>query len=159
MAPLTVYYQNVRGIRTKTLDIYINSSLSEFDIIVLSETWLRNDILDSELFNNDYFVYRRDRESSGFHSKKTGGGVLIAVSKKYNSYRLSNFESMCEDVWVGVDVRIDNMTVALKICGVYLPSPIQESILTTFINNTCAMLENEGPYIILGDFNLGDITW
>lgn len=91
--------------------------------------------------------------------KKTGGGVLIAVSKKYNSYRLSNFESMCEDVWVGVDVRIDNMTVALKICGVYLPSPIQESILTTFINNTCAVLENEGPYIILGDFNLGDITW
>jgi hypothetical protein len=159
MASLKFYYQNVRGICTKTLDIYVNSSILDYDVIILSETWLRSDILDSELFDNNFSVYRRDRRSSGFHGNKSGGGVLIAVSKKFSSCRLSNYESMCEDVWVGVDICLGKKPVKLKICGVYLPSPIKEHILTTFIDNTCQVLENDGPSLIVGDFNLGKISW
>lgn len=41
---LTVYYQNVRGIRTKTNELFLKLSACEYDIIVLTETWLRPDV-------------------------------------------------------------------------------------------------------------------
>lgn len=53
-----------------------------YDIIILCETWLNSSILSSELFDDRFVVYRRDRETSNFRIKKEGGGVLIAVSKK-----------------------------------------------------------------------------
>ncbi|CAB3251213.1 unnamed protein product [Arctia plantaginis] len=55
---------------------------SNYDIIVLTETWLNSSVLSTELFDDRYVVYRRDRESSGFHPGKEGGGVLVAVSRR-----------------------------------------------------------------------------
>ncbi|RVE50535.1 hypothetical protein evm_004864 [Chilo suppressalis] len=80
-------------------NFYINGLTCDYDIIVLCETWLAGDILDSELFSDRYSVYRRDRCSSGFHNSKSGGGVLIAVSKRLKSVRCIQYESKCEDVW------------------------------------------------------------
>ena len=42
------------------------------DIIVGTESWLRPDIMNSEIFPSNYTVHRRDRDTSG-------GGVLISV--------------------------------------------------------------------------------
>ena len=53
---LHIYYQNVRGLRSKTADFYVSSSSSNYDIINLSETWLKPSIYDSELFNLKYLV-------------------------------------------------------------------------------------------------------
>lgn len=128
-------------------------------MIVICETWLNSSFTDSELFDNRYFVYRRDRESSGFHSGRSGGGVLVAVSKRWPSYRLANFESKCEDVWVGLDIKINNKLEQLFICGVYLPSPLQKHVLEHFIANTNNVLVNSSHSLIMGDFNLSCIRW
>lgn len=45
-----LYYQNCQGLRTKTNIFYRNASGCDYDIIALSETWLRDAIGDSELF-------------------------------------------------------------------------------------------------------------
>lgn len=156
---LKIYYQNVRGLRTKTLDFYHSIAISDYDVVVLCETWLTSSIKDSELFDDRYFVYRRDRESSGFHGGKSGGGVLIAVSKRWTSYRLQKYESKCEDVWVGIDIKINKKLERLLICGIYLPPPIQKHVLDNFICNTNNVLENNVYSIILGDFNLSCIQW
>lgn len=76
---LKILYQNVRGLKSKTDDFYRNVCCSQFDVIILTETWLNNGIYDKELFDPRYKVYRRDRDliTSG---KSDGGGVLIAVS-------------------------------------------------------------------------------
>lgn len=95
---LNIYYQNVRGLRTKTIDLFNNVICNDFDIIIFTETWLNSSVFDSELFDSRYVVYRRDRESSGFHSKKDGGGVLVAVSARFQSVRLKSLESKCEDL-------------------------------------------------------------
>jgi hypothetical protein len=156
---LKIYFQNVRGLRTKTSDFLSNIVISDYDVIVLCETWLTCSINDSELFDNRYFVYRRDRESSTFHSGKSGGGVLIAVSKRWTSCRLHNFESKCEDVWVGIDIKLNNKIEQLLICGIYLPPPIQKHILEHFITNANRVLENTSHSLLLGDFNLSCIQW
>ena len=156
---LKIYFQNVRGLRTKTADFYLNMLTCDYDIIVLCETWLAGDILDSELFCDRYLVYRRDRESSGFHNNKSGGGVLIAVSKRLSSCRLCNCESKCEDVWVSVDIYIDNKLEKLFICGVYIPPPVQRHILEHFLDGANRVLEKSVFSLIMGDFNLGSIEW
>ncbi|KAJ8980525.1 hypothetical protein NQ317_008322 [Molorchus minor] len=48
----------------------------EFDIVALSETWLHQDVLSSELFPSEYEVYRNDRNFA-MADLSTGGGVLL----------------------------------------------------------------------------------
>ncbi|CAF4761859.1 unnamed protein product [Pieris macdunnoughi] len=52
MAPLNIFYQNVRGLRTKTSTFYRNVCVNNYDIICITETWLLEGISDSELFDN-----------------------------------------------------------------------------------------------------------
>lgn len=51
---LNVYYQNARGMRTKTNIFYRNVCSNNYDIILLTETWLVDGIADSELFDCRY---------------------------------------------------------------------------------------------------------
>lgn len=125
---LSIYYQNVRGLRTKTNDLFKNVVCGYFDIIVFTETWLNSGVHDNELFDDRYNVFRRDRESSGFHNKKDGGGVLIAVSKHLKSHRLHLCESDCEDLWVKIEMHDKTgKSKILYICSVYLPPPVQQN--------------------------------
>lgn len=65
---LKLYYQNVRGLQTKTSDIFDNVLYNNFDITIPTKPCFNSSILDAELFDNRYIVYRRDRETSGFKS-------------------------------------------------------------------------------------------
>lgn len=56
-----IYYQNVRGLRTKTNEFRLGLLECNCPIIALTETWLNNTISSSELFSEDYFVFRKDR--------------------------------------------------------------------------------------------------
>lgn len=53
---LSLYYQNVRGLRSKTSSVYMNSL--PFDIYALTETNLCAGIHDCELFPSEYNVFR-----------------------------------------------------------------------------------------------------
>lgn len=80
---LKVYLQNIRGTKTKCLEIYNSILCNNYDIICLCETWLTEAILSSELFDERYRVIRRDRDANFFnlYNKNHGGGVLIALAK------------------------------------------------------------------------------
>ncbi|KAL4709283.1 hypothetical protein ACJJTC_013343 [Scirpophaga incertulas] len=85
-----LYYQNTRGLRTKTNQLYTNVLNCSYDIIVFTETWLNCGIRDSELFDSRYDLYRRDRITSENGSNLDGGGVLIAVLRDYHLQRPHN---------------------------------------------------------------------
>ena len=117
-------------------------------------------MFDGELFDDRYLVYRRDRETSGFHRSKSGGGVLIAVSKHISSRRLPQLESDCEDLWVELEVRGNGSSShKLLLCGVYLPPPLHESILDCYVDNVSRILESNEKVLIVGDFNSSNIIW
>lgn len=71
---LSIYYQNVRGLRTKIDDFYIMTQNGDYDAIVLTETWLNNEINSTQLFGSEYTVYRKDRDPN-ISGKLRGGGV------------------------------------------------------------------------------------
>ena len=65
LSELSIDYQNVRGLRTKTADLYAASYESEYDVIVLTETWLDDAISSTMLFDDNRFtVYRTDRSTT-----------------------------------------------------------------------------------------------
>ncbi|XP_058821303.1 uncharacterized protein LOC131683387 [Topomyia yanbarensis] len=58
---LRVYYQNVRGLRTKIENLYLAALDGDYDIYVLTETWIDDRITSMQLFGNSYPVYHSDR--------------------------------------------------------------------------------------------------
>lgn len=72
---IRAYYQNVRGLRTKT-EIRSKISASQFELIAFTEHWLNDGFVSSEYFDDSYFVERNDRKRL---DKKWGGGALIAI--------------------------------------------------------------------------------
>lgn len=53
---INCYYQNVCGLRAKTIKFYNQIHLLDVHIIVLTETWLSVDINSSEIFDNHFIA-------------------------------------------------------------------------------------------------------
>lgn len=104
---LRLFYQNVQGLNTKLKDFKLSVSVSNYDVINLTETWTNVSIFDRELFDDRYSVYRKDRDFRGC-GKGIGGGVLIAVKKQYSSNLLPSFE---------ISVHIEELLMKIKICS------------------------------------------
>lgn len=79
---LQFYYQNCRGLRTKTLHLFTSSLLCAHGITFLTETWVNESIYSSELFCDSYDIIRCDRDSINT-AKVTGGGVLLVIKKEH----------------------------------------------------------------------------
>lgn len=141
----SIYYQNVRGTRTKTDTLYTNILTEDYDIIVLTETWLNSDIHNGEIFDNRYDVVRKDRSSG-----KLGGGVLIAL-KKQISYEI--ISTNCESESVILKIKFKKSIFIISVVY-FVPNSkvdVYEGYLSHFDD---LLLLNNVNFIILGDFNL-----
>lgn len=78
------YYQNVRSLNNKLWYLTCNVSCNNFDHLILTETWLNADVLDSELGLFNYNAFRCDGNGLT-NSCSRGGGVLICVRNTYVS--------------------------------------------------------------------------
>ncbi|WP_206737888.1 hypothetical protein, partial [Klebsiella pneumoniae] len=75
---LTLYYQNARGLRSKTHTFYVNACELAFDIIVVTESWLNDSVKNAELFPSNYNVVRCDRKFDTV-ARTMGGGVVAGL--------------------------------------------------------------------------------
>lgn len=153
----TGYYQNPRGLRTKSTDFYLASQSANYDFMALAETWWTTSHLDSEYFSADYIVYRKDRsETESTHSR--GGGVAIAVKSKLQSSmivlseKFSTLESVC------VRICCNGNHFIVYCCYIPPNTPIEtyELHLQAIRHLQC---NEEDTLLILGDFNLPKIVW
>lgn len=149
---MSVYYQNIGGLRTKCDTFANNLLVNRYDILGLTETWFNDSVHDGEAFDSEYLVFRRDRSSSN-SIKLDGGGSLIAINKNYSTscVRRFDWESTAEDVWVSIYVK----NIKLNICCVYLPGYLDMETIEDFYNkiNFVYTTNPEDNYLIIGDFN------
>lgn len=167
MAPLSIYYQNVRRLRTKTVDFFRSVCSGSYDVMVLTETWLDDSVYSSELFDNRYLVWRRDRDYSRT-AQKRGGGVLIAVKSEITAIEKTCWRSTAEDIWVSLRLKRSRpqVTYSLHLCWLYLCSEntgnsysIQLSNYTNNLNNLM-LTHPMDKFVILGDLNFGkNVDW
>lgn len=161
-----IYYQNVRGLRTKTLHFKRNIQLCKYDVIVLTETWLLDGIKTEELFSNVYTVWRRDRDYARCGQSR-GGGVLIAVRRELAALARSEWNSTAEDFWISIKFLGNRSKPAftLHLGCLYLCPQNQGFSFSSQLTNFCEKVFNisiensNDKVIILGDFNLSDIAW
>ncbi|KAH9629589.1 hypothetical protein HF086_002525 [Spodoptera exigua] len=116
---INIFYQNVNRIRSKLAQFTLNLLNSNFDVICLTETNLNMSVFDGEVVDARYNLFRRDRADSS-SAKVEGGGVLLAVHKKYQVIRQASWDSDMEDVWVTLIPESCDAS-RLNLCVCYLP--------------------------------------
>lgn len=60
---ISIYYQNVRGLRTKSHEFLSNILDCDYDVVCVTESWLNDGFYSSEYFDSRYDVFRCDRDS------------------------------------------------------------------------------------------------
>lgn len=155
------YYQNIRGLRTKTSRFYVATTECYYDVIALTETGLIPSIHDSELFNpGDFMVYRSDRNHLNSDCS-IGGGVLIAVRSNIGSEYVAVPGTDNVEMIV---VKCNFIGRIAFICCLYIPSG---SSAETYMNCSvaiermfdCIGSDPSHDIFILGDFNIPSFEW
>jgi hypothetical protein len=144
---VTLMEMNVCGYINKKVEVGTKIEAVKPDIVVLVETFLVKENLNSELKLDEFNVYRKDRDSER-------GGVLIAVAKKWR----------CSLKWIdeeheqlAVEVKIGK--VKLVVFGVYRH---KDNGNMGAIRNIAEQVEGYGQdqyVIVAGDVNLPKVDW
>lgn len=156
MTSTHIYYQNVRGLRTKASDFFCNVTCTDFSIFCITETWLCPEILSGEYFSSDFLVHRSDRDLS--RGKKTGGGVLIAHDRSLKCNRRADLETYSESVWV--ELEFDNSERVL-IGTFYFPPYIEPDEFNDCLLGIEGIADKLGEckLLVIGDFNVPGVCW
>ncbi|XP_058449184.1 uncharacterized protein LOC131429154 [Malaya genurostris] len=130
------------------------------DVIVLTETWLDDQIFSTQLFGHLYTVFRTDRSPANSH-KTRGGGVLIAVSKKLDCYiDPSPISDTIEQLWIVVKLP----QVAVSIGVIYLPPDRKNDFMgicahVDSLSSISSRFDPHTPALLFGDYNQSGIQW
>lgn len=155
---LSIYSQNVNGLRTK-LDIFHAEVLAAiFSIYTLTETGLSDSISSHEVFPSNFNVFRCDR-SCNTSTKSRGGGVLIAVMNCFDSELLYSGDiDGCEQIWV----KVSHNHKILLIGSLYIPPSSPANLYENhlkIIKTICNAANNDSSILLFGDFNLPLLRW
>ena len=147
-----IVHQNIRSLLSKIdeLRLVISSVQSKIDVITLSETWLTDDVCDSEVSIEGYTLHRRDRGS-----KEKGGGLGIYVTNKLLVSRRFDLEqSNIESLWVQVNFP---HSCGFLIGTFYQPPEssryYNDAFMDHFEDSVEKAISNNKEVILLGDFN------
>lgn len=149
----------MRGLRTKTENFLLSTIARTTDVICVTETWLNDNINSSELFDNKYNVFRKDRDRL-LSGKLDGGGVLIAVASQYEAMEKSAWScnGVCEDLWVSIKL---SKTKSLHMCCVYVPPHASVENLRAHLLKVTEIVQNykDDYFLVVGDYNIAGIVW
>jgi len=120
------------------------------DIIAISETWLKSEILLSEFLPPDFNVFRRDR-LDGY------GGVLIACHISLNCHHL---DLNCDVEAIACQIILASHQT-LIMCAFYRPPSRQLESATNLHDFFRSIVDHysDSPVWIAGDLNLPNINW
>lgn len=162
---LNCFYQNVRGLRTKTKIFFRNLLNCNYDVVFLSETWLLPGIFDAELFDSRYNVYRTDRNYE-LRGMTMGGGTLIAVKRQLLAD--SNCNGALPDF---PDADVTQLDILLSrgpnarrlhLYCCYFPETKNQIASQQAFLETISDLSIDRPaddFLIIGDFNIRNANW
>ncbi|KAI5739254.1 hypothetical protein M8J77_016910 [Diaphorina citri] len=153
---LSVYYQNVRGLRTKLKDLRTNVHLENRDIFAFTETNLTESHFNSELGFDSFAVFRYDRCSAS-SKKKSGGGVLLAVSHSIPCSQISLCVNNIEQIFIRLFLGSQTFVIGL----VYIPPASSAEIYSAYWDEVTRVrsLHPQDHFLLLGDYNLPDASW
>ena len=149
VSDFNIFYTNCNGMYNKVRELALLAETHKFKVICIAESHLKPNILDAELQINNYTLFRKDRLD------RDRGGSAIYV---HNSLFATVIESFDANDSLAVFLNLD-------CCPIILACIYRSQSLTTEENNNIinqisklkASMASE--LIIVGDFNLPDVSW
>lgn len=143
--------------RTKISRLRLILSSCDYDVLVFTETWLRDDI-DSTEISPDYTFFRCDRSRVNSQHAR-GGGVLIAVKHhlRCEMFPLSDCDQLEQ---VAVRMKLDNRS--LYIITIYIPPNSSADRYSAHANAVQGLVNSvsaDDIVLSVGDFNLPNLRW
>ncbi|XP_072018340.1 uncharacterized protein [Amphiura filiformis] len=148
---LKILLINFQSIKNKNADFEQLIHHHQPDIIQGTETWLNKDISSSEMFPENYHVYRRDRKTDDH------GGVVFAC-KKDIIVTEKDFSSEGEMLWNQIELKGQS---SLLLGTVYKPKH-DDSLTVDHLQNALTEINRKMPnnnIVICGDFNQPNANW
>ncbi|XP_055589233.1 uncharacterized protein LOC129741518 [Uranotaenia lowii] len=124
---------------------------------MITETWLKSDIGNSELASN-FNIYRTDRNCSTSNLRR-GGGVLIAVNNNIDAVSVAI--PGCDHL-EQVVVRIRNQCQYIYLCCVYFRPNSETSLYASHmsaLDHIMNIATSQDIIIVAGDYNLPNLNW
>lgn len=150
---MTIITQNVRSLRNKLHVLRAHApELSSYDVIAITETWLTDETLDSELQHGikSHVWFRRDRQGHG-------GGVACAVRSTLSPARREDLEADDTETLMLELKTSPGLILAVCYCK---PAPDRGVLERTLLSLKSAIIRHPNRRIVaVGDFNLPTIKW
>lgn len=89
----------MRSIMSVKDELLRSTTLTDYDVITITETWLNEGHNNNEYISNKYQVFRKDRHQTNINAKR-GGGILIAVlmeidCEEHTIPEMKDLEAVC----------------------------------------------------------------
>ena len=148
----TLLLLNARSILPKWHYLQVITATIMPSFIMITETWLTENIPDAAISLPGYSLHRADRQTT------IGGGCLIYSSQQIPASRV-NDPAICllqDSVWISTTHSYPTLLLG---CIYLPPSPTTGALRTLSDVFQSAHSMPHDVKLIAGDFNLPDITW
>ncbi|GMT26728.1 hypothetical protein PFISCL1PPCAC_18025 [Pristionchus fissidentatus] len=158
---ISVFLTNARSIKKKSHILSFLKTLN-YNMIMISETWLNVDDSDAYLLgsNANYVSFRKDRPPNA--AKSRGGGVAILCSPQLNPILISTFSS--DDIEaLTIDIHVSSYCKSasfssIRVCLIYRAPSCSNASLDSLLAYLTALVPST-PFLITGDLNFPDVDW
>ena len=123
--PITCCYYNARSLVNKLSKFQSLIYSSNYDIVLVSETWLSDSIFDQEILPTNYCIFRKDRHSRG-------GGAMIAVRDTIPTIAVKISTALVSNSIEVVSVNL-MLRKPITLCCIYIPPCTDDLQLTEVI--------------------------
>ena len=122
------------------------------DILAITETWLTQNILDSELTFEGYSLIRRDRNDA---VKQRGGGILLYIKNSLNAVEVTDYSRALFPEIIFCNITCKGESTLIGVCYRPPDSKLENDealyeILNSFHNKT---------FVLVGDLNFSTLNF
>nr|CAI5855846.1 unnamed protein product [Callosobruchus analis] len=146
---LLLAHLNCRSIVNTFEELKSYVLMQNFDIIGISETWLKPSILSKVVEIPGYFLIRQDR----IHKRGGGVGILIRKGIKHRSLMNQLPQLACdglEQLWIEVCLKSHKLIIGV----LYKPPHISYSSLSDLDDTLSTLYPIANEIIFMGDLNI-----
>ena len=130
--------------------------IKKVDAVAVTETWLHQGILDTEILDSNFIIFRRDRPQ-----QQRGGGVLICVKSDCISVRRRDLEN--ENVEAVVCELRGSNDSKLILAAFYRPPNMDSNYLHNVVDVLYIIIWQGSlgvnPGVLIGSFLVGILPY
>ena len=144
--------------RTALSDFFRVVQSCEYDVIIITETWLKDHHLNTEVFGSNWFVTRCDRSGNSL-----GGGVMVAT-KEFIPATIINIKHIVtspydsQQCWLKISTHVKNVYIGAVYIRPNSNTDVYYDNLMIF-DEILTQMDDLDDIFIFGDFNMPGIEW